>query len=272
MCSYDSIKSSIRLLLTSAPNGLTLAQLNADYRCYNQSNNIPYSSFGYSTLFNFLSDMSDIARFDLRACPYIVYGIKPNHPRKRQVLAIESLTSPQANKKTKVSIVKNNKKPFNKTVKRLALNPLSDNNRQSNSYTEQIIRQLTTLTMNPKSLENFSTNQILTISIGLNEQCQVVRYSNGKYFIPCFELSRILNMKEDIIDKETMYSRIRIYQSNDVFKLFKRMNTLCQHANDSHRPFFFLFLISSIIPLLQMRNYINQYYQILLAFEQLMIM
>ena len=50
MYSYDSIKSSIRLLLTSAPNGLTLAQLNADYRCYHQSNNIPYDSFGYSTL------------------------------------------------------------------------------------------------------------------------------------------------------------------------------------------------------------------------------
>ena len=164
--------------------------------------------------------MPDIARFDLRACPYIVYGIKPNHQRKHQVLAIESLTS-QANKKIKVSIVKNNKKScknlhnfsrvkfiyillVNKTVKRLALNPLSDNNRQSNSYTEQIIRQLTTLTMNPESLENFSTNQILTISIGSNNQCQVVRYSNGKYFIPCFELSRILNMKEDIIDKETV--------------------------------------------------------------------
>jgi len=52
MCSYESIKSSIRLLLTSASNGLTLEQLNADYQYYNQSENIPYVNFGYSTLVN----------------------------------------------------------------------------------------------------------------------------------------------------------------------------------------------------------------------------
>ena len=50
MCSYESIKSSIRLLLTSSSNGLSLEQLNNDYRYYNQSENIPYEYFGYSTL------------------------------------------------------------------------------------------------------------------------------------------------------------------------------------------------------------------------------
>jgi len=53
MCSYESIKSSIRLLLTSASNGLSLNQLNADYQQYNQSKNIPYANFGYSTLVNY---------------------------------------------------------------------------------------------------------------------------------------------------------------------------------------------------------------------------
>ncbi len=52
MCSYESIKSIIRLLLTSSSNGLTLNQLNADYQYYNQSKNIPYANFGYSTLVN----------------------------------------------------------------------------------------------------------------------------------------------------------------------------------------------------------------------------
>jgi hypothetical protein len=92
----------------------------------------------------------------------------------------------------------------NKNVKRLALNPLSNNTRQLNPSTEHIIRQLTNLTMNQKSSENFYKNQILTISINSFNQCQIIRYSNGKYFIPCFELSRILNINEDIIDKETV--------------------------------------------------------------------
>ncbi len=91
-------------------------------------------------------------------------------------------------------------KSSSKNVKRLALNSLSNNN----SSTEHIIRQLNTLTINQKSLQNFSTNQILTISINSIDQCQIVRYSNGKYFISCFELSRILNIDEDIIDKETV--------------------------------------------------------------------
>ncbi len=52
MYSYESIKSSIRLLLTSASNGLTLEQLNRDYQYYNQSEKIPYTNFGYSTLVN----------------------------------------------------------------------------------------------------------------------------------------------------------------------------------------------------------------------------
>jgi hypothetical protein len=58
--------------------------------------------------------------------------------------------------------------------------------------------------MNQKYSENISTNQILTISINSINQCQIIRYSNGKYFIPCFELSRILNINENIIDKETV--------------------------------------------------------------------
>lgn len=50
MPSYESVKSSVRLLLTSASNGLTLDQLNADYQHYHQLTSIPYAAFGYSTL------------------------------------------------------------------------------------------------------------------------------------------------------------------------------------------------------------------------------
>lgn len=262
MCSYESIKSSIRLLLTSASNGLTLEQLNTDYQYYNQSKNIPYENFGYRTLVDFLYDMPDVAQFDVNSSPLIVYGIKTNNQIKRHQL--------------KVSAFKNNKKSTNKhlskNVKRLALNSLSNNNRQINYSTEHIMNQLTSLTINQKSSENFSTNQILTISINSINQCQIIRYSNGKYFIPCFELSRILNINEDIIDKETMFSRIRIYQSNHLFNVFQNMNNCCQHLIHSHRPYAFLFLISSIIPVLKMTNYIKQYYEIVLAFEQLLAM
>jgi hypothetical protein len=40
---------------------------------------------------------------------------------------------------------------------------------------------------------------------------------------------------------------------------------------DSRRPYFFVLLISSIIPVLKMNKFINQYYEIVLAFEQLFI-
>ncbi len=66
-----------------------------------------------------------------------------------------------------------------------------------------------------------------------------------------------------------MFSRIRIYRSND---LFQNLNHSCQHSSNSHRPYIFLFLISSIIPILKMTQNINQYYEIVLAFEQLMTM
>jgi len=69
-----------------------------------------------------------------------------------------------------------------------------------------------------------------------------------------------------------MFSRIRIYQSNHLFNVFQNMNNCCQHLIHSHRPYAFLFLISSIIPVLKMTNYIKQYYDIVLAFEQLFIM
>lgn len=52
MSSYESIKSSIRILLTSSLNGLTLEELNTDYKQYNQSNDIPYQNFGYQSLVN----------------------------------------------------------------------------------------------------------------------------------------------------------------------------------------------------------------------------
>jgi hypothetical protein len=96
------------------------------------------------------------------------------------------------------------------------LNNLSTNNRQSNPSTEHIIHQLTNLTMNQKSLfknfsENFPSNEILNISIDSMNQCQIIRYSNGKYYIPCLELSRILNIPEDSIDKETVTKEYLIF-------------------------------------------------------------
>ena len=98
-------------------------------------------------------------------------------------------------------------KTSSKDVQRPALNCLSNNTRPTNCSTEYIIRQLTNLTINQKCSENLSPNQILTISINSSIQCQIVRYSNGKYFIPCFELSRILNINENTIDKETVSRR-----------------------------------------------------------------
>ncbi|UJR34275.1 hypothetical protein I4U23_021679 [Adineta vaga] len=89
MCSYESIKTSIRLLLTSASNGLSLEQLNADYQYYNQSENIPFANFGYTSLLSFIQDMSDIAQIDFSPSPPIIYGIKSNHRMKRQLIVIQ---------------------------------------------------------------------------------------------------------------------------------------------------------------------------------------
>ncbi len=66
-----------------------------------------------------------------------------------------------------------------------------------------------------------------------------------------------------------MFSRIRIYKSND---LFQYLNNGCQHVINSHRSYVFLFLISSIIPVLKMAKNFNQYYEIVFAFEQLLMM
>jgi hypothetical protein len=66
-----------------------------------------------------------------------------------------------------------------------------------------------------------------------------------------------------------MFSRMRIYQSNDLFNQFKYGNNCCQHIQSSGRPYFFLVLISSIIPVLKMNKFLNQYDQIVLAFEHL---
>jgi len=67
-----------------------------------------------------------------------------------------------------------------------------------------------------------------------------------------------------------MFSRIRIYKSND---LFQYLNNGCQHAISSHRPYVFLFLISSIVPVLKMSTKFNQYYnEIVFALEQLLMM
>ncbi len=103
-----------------------------------------------------------------------------------------------------------------KNVKRLVLNNLSTNNRQSNPSTEHIIHQLTNLTMNQKSSfknfsENHHSNEILNIAINTLNQCQIVRYSNGKFYISCFELSRILNVHENFIDKETVRDEYDIF-------------------------------------------------------------
>lgn len=115
-------------------------------------------------------------------------------------------------------------KPLSKNVKRLALVPLSNTNHQSNVSTNYLIDQLTNLTMNKKHFENFPSNQILTISINSMNQCQIVRYSNGKYFIPCFELSRILNINENIIDKETVKNK-NDFHFNFEFVLDVQSNT-----------------------------------------------
>lgn len=219
MHSYQSVKSSIDLLLRSASNGLTLNQLNCDYQYYNQSKDIPYANFGYSSLVNlFFVFISFISSFSLlllviwmilheliwiiHLLLFIVF--KPNPFERINFHWSKSAKNPVHFLRRISFQIHSFVLLVNKSVKRLALNCLSDTNRQMNISTEHVIRQLTSLTMNPKYSENFSSNEILMISINSNEQCQVVRYTNGKYFIPCFELSRILNLNENILDKETV--------------------------------------------------------------------
>jgi hypothetical protein len=114
MCSYESIKSIVRLLLTSASNGLSLDQLNADYQYYNQLKSIPYENFGYSTLvnhylffsshffmfffqFDFVCDMSDIAQLNLHSSPPVFHAVRPSDPTKRQVSSTIRSNKPRKN-------------------------------------------------------------------------------------------------------------------------------------------------------------------------------
>ena len=224
--------------------------------------------------------MNDIARIDLNNPSPIVHSVQTKSIRKDEFkITKKTGIFPEVSFQFhRFSLL------VNKSVKRLALNCLSDSNRQLNISTEHVIRQLTSLTMNPKYSKNFSSNEILMISINSNEQCQVVRYINGKYFIPCFELSRILNLNENLLDKETvkirkfpmgkslffvqMFSRIRIYQSNELFSRFIHMKNCCSHWRNVHRPYLFLFLISSLIPFLKSLKILNSIVQ---TFEQLII-
>jgi len=81
----------------------------------------------------------------------------------------------------------------------------------------------------------------------------------------------ILNVNEEILDQETMFSRVRVYKSMDLFDILVNINSTicCQHSKDIYRPYFFLFLIASIIPVLNIHNGKNQYIELISAFEQL---
>jgi hypothetical protein len=54
--------------------------------------------------------MPDVAQFDVDSSPLIVYAVKTNNPKKRQILSIvtDDNLSLQSNKKLKVSSFKNN--------------------------------------------------------------------------------------------------------------------------------------------------------------------
>jgi hypothetical protein len=248
--------------------------------------------------------MPDIAQFGTSSYPPIVYGIKSITPSaQRQILFMKPTNnniSLKSNEKAKISLLNNknissfekqilNKRSLgSKNVKRLVLNTLSNNTHPIFPSTEHIIDQLTNLTMTTN--QNFYSNKLITISINYTNKCQIFHYSNGKFYISCFELARILNTNEDALDKETvrkqiqffpilffvlyfkMFSRLRIYQSNKLFNLFDNPDNCCQHRMNCCRPYIFLFLISSIIPVLKMTKYLNHYYQIVLAFEQLLNM
>jgi len=59
--------------------------------------------------------MPDVAQFDVNSSPLIIYGVKTDNQRKRQILLIESSTitnhlSLQSNIEVKVSAFRNNEK------------------------------------------------------------------------------------------------------------------------------------------------------------------
>ena len=83
---------------------------------------------------------------------------------------------------------------------------------------------------------------------------KVISYNNQRRF---FLLSKVhlLNLVKNLLNKRKF--KFKIFGRN------KRFN---------FSGFKLVFLISSIIPVLKLTNYIKQYYDIVLAFEQLFIM
>lgn len=83
----------------------------------------------------------------------------------------------------------------------------------SSSSTGYLIRKMGNLCVNaddvsrrpsPMFFDNICQNEIITISVDTENTCQIVRFSNGKLFIPCFELARVLHVYEDLLDRETV--------------------------------------------------------------------
>ena len=151
--------------------------------------------------------MPDVAQVHLHSDPPIVYGVKTiarkptrmgwypapslnhNHPSNRTHSFLFSLS------------VNHSFDSESKPVKRLVLQPLSTNVRPY----DRLVVQLKNLVMETKPV--LVHENLLTLKINATDQCYVVRYSNGKFYIPCFELARLLRIHENLLDQETVRLR-----------------------------------------------------------------
>lgn len=152
--------------------------------------------------------MPDVAQVHLHSDPPIVFGMKTitRKPTRMGWYPAPSLNhNHPSNRTSLISLLSlsldHSFDSESKPVKRLVLQPLSTNVRPY----DRLVVQLKNLVMETKPL--LVHENLLTLKINSTDQCHVVRYSNGKFYIPCFELARLLRIHENLLDHETVRPR-----------------------------------------------------------------
>ena len=72
---YLDLKTELRSLLISSPQGCSEQQLLKDYAAYNGLKEIPFRQMGYANLQELLASMPDVANIDYNKNPVIIHGV-----------------------------------------------------------------------------------------------------------------------------------------------------------------------------------------------------
>ncbi|CAF0853697.1 unnamed protein product [Adineta ricciae] len=91
---YLDLKTELRSILISSPQGCSEQQLLKDYAVYNGRKEIPFRQMGYANLQELLASMPDVANIDYNKNPVIIHGVADQH-----TMHIKKLVMAQKRKK-----------------------------------------------------------------------------------------------------------------------------------------------------------------------------